>query len=218
MSTTATIEIFKPGTHTDMTGRTIDFDDAALSDIAANYTPDQHEAPLVIGHPATDDPAYGWVKGLRVENGTLLADLHQVDEGMADLVRRGTFKKASASFYLPGSRANPRPGQFYLRHVGVLGAQPPAIKGLRSLKFADALDGDYITFQEVFMSQQQEDIAAREEALRNREQELASQEAAFAERRAVLDRQATQARQGRIQSQVEELVASGRLPDRQWLV
>lgn len=65
------------------------------------------------------------------------------------------------------------------------------------------------------MSQQQEEIAAREEALRNREQALASQEAAFAERRAVLDQQATQARQGRIQSQVEELVASGRLLPRE---
>lgn len=215
MSTTdlATIEIFKPGTHTDMGGHSITFDDATLAAIAANYDATRHEAPLVVGHPATDDPAYGWVTGLRMENGRLLADLQQVDGGLADLVQQGRYKKVSPSFYLPDSRANPKPGQFYLRHVGVLGAQPPAVKGLRTLKFADALTGDFITFTEVSMSQ--EELAAREEALRNRESELATQEAVFAERRTALERGLAEARQTRIQQQVDGLVASGHLLPRE---
>lgn len=33
------------------------------------------------------------------------------------------------------------PGVYYLRHVGFLGAQPPAVKGLKPVEFADAEDG-----------------------------------------------------------------------------
>ena len=46
------------------------------------------------------------------------------------MVRAGRFKKVSASFYTPDSPHNPVPGVYYLRHVGFLGAQPPAVKGL----------------------------------------------------------------------------------------
>src|SRR3989338_3187372 len=32
-----------------------------LARIAETYNPELHEAPVVIGHPSTDDPAWGWV-------------------------------------------------------------------------------------------------------------------------------------------------------------
>ena len=51
-------------------------------------------------------------------------------------MRAGRYKKLSASLYSPSSPANPRPGTWYLRHVGFLGAQPPAIKGLAPVNFA----------------------------------------------------------------------------------
>jgi hypothetical protein len=40
------------------------------------------------------------------------------------------------------------PGVFYLRHVGFLGAQPPAIKGLKQAEFADADDCVTIEFSD----------------------------------------------------------------------
>lgn len=52
------------------------------------------------------------------------------------MVRAGRYKKLSASLYAPDSPANPSPGAWYLRHVGFLGAQPPAIKGLAPVNFA----------------------------------------------------------------------------------
>ena len=135
-TTNQKIAIFRTGTHTAMDGATLTFGDADLIAMAAAYNPDRHEAPLVVGHPATDGPAYGWVKGLSLDGGVLYADPQQVDPAFADLVRAGRYKKISASFYPPGAAGNPAPGGYYLRHVGFLGAQPPAVKGLKSAEFA----------------------------------------------------------------------------------
>lgn len=134
------IEIFRAGTHTDMRGITLDFSEADLSASAAAYDPAVSEAPCVVGHPKDNAPAYGWIKSLKVEDGSLVAEPHQVDAEFAEMVRAGRFKKVSASFYLPGAPANPVPGTHYLRHVGFLGAQPPAVKGLKPVEFADADD------------------------------------------------------------------------------
>lgn len=137
----AHLEIFKSGRHTPMTGQPINFSDADLAATVAAYDPGKHEAPLVIGHPAVDAPAYGWVKTLSFADGIMLAEPGQVDASFAELVNSGSFKKISASFYLPSAANNPVPGVFYLRHVGFLGGQAPAVKGLKSASFADAEEG-----------------------------------------------------------------------------
>ncbi|SFT73900.1 peptidase [Halomonas saccharevitans] len=134
------IEIFRPGTHTDMSGETIGFTEQQLRESAAAYDPALHEAPIVVGHPRHDHPAYGWVKSLAFAD-TLTAEPDQVEPQFAELVESGRFKKVSASFYRPDSPANPKPGVYYLRHVGFLGAQPPAIKGLKQIEFADGDTG-----------------------------------------------------------------------------
>lgn len=134
------IQIFKPGKHVASNGAELDFSESQLSASAAAYDPAKHEAPIVVGHPQHDAPAYGWVKTLSFADG-LDAEPHQVDPAFAEMVARGAFKKISASFYTPDSPSNPVPGVYYLRHVGFLGAQPPAVKGLRNPEFADAEEG-----------------------------------------------------------------------------
>ena len=124
------IHIFRPGRHTSMQGATIDFGEGDLIATAKAYDPTRHEAPLVIGHPRADAPAWGWVGGLTADGGGLFAAPRQLDPAFAEMVRAGRFKKVSASFYTPDSPHNPVPGVYYLRHVGFLGAQPPAVKGL----------------------------------------------------------------------------------------
>ncbi len=145
MSNPKSIHIFKPGTHTAMSGLALSFSEADLQASADAYDPAKHEAPLVVGHPKADAPAYGWVKGLAFNESGLQAEPHQVDAEFAELVSAGRFKKVSASFYTPDAPANPVPGVYYLRHVGFLGAQPPAIKGLKQAEFAD--DADCITIE-----------------------------------------------------------------------
>jgi len=146
-STAAPLHIFKPGQHTAMSGARLAFSETDLQATVAAYDPALHEAPLVVGHPKHDMPAYGWVKSLRFSEGDddLPAGMYalpaQVNPDFADMVAAGAFKKISASFYSPDSPSNPAPGVFYLRHVGFLGAQPPAVKGLRGPSFADGEEG-----------------------------------------------------------------------------
>lgn len=142
------IEIFRAGSHTAMNGVALDFSETDLAASAAAYDPAVHEAPLVIGHPKETAPSYGWVKGLAASGNSLAADCDQVNADFAEMVRKGSFKKISASFYPPTSPANPKPGTYYLRHVGFLGAQPPAIKGLAPVEFGEADDAVTIEFGE----------------------------------------------------------------------
>ena len=135
--TTKPIEIFAAGRHTATNGTVLDVSVADLADIAAGYDPAKHEAPLVIGHPKQDHPAYGWVKGLRVDGDRLVADADELDASFADAVAAKRYKKVSASFYLPDGQGNPTPGKMHLKHVGFLGAVPPAVKGLRHVSFAE---------------------------------------------------------------------------------
>ena len=98
-----------------------------LAEIAATYNKALREAPLTVGHPKDNLPAYGWVAKVYVNaEGNLAIDPEQVDPAFAEMVRAGRFKKRSASFYPPNAPHNPTPGRWYLRHVGFLGAQPPA--------------------------------------------------------------------------------------------
>lgn len=143
--TPAPIRIMKPGTFTDVKGKTVTFTPADLQQIVDTYDAAEYPAPLVVGHPKTDDPAMGWVKGLGLRDGEIVAEPDQVDPAFAEAVNAGRFRKISASFYSPTSAANPVPGGYYLKHIGFLGAAAPAIKGLGTVAFADGADDDTLT-------------------------------------------------------------------------
>lgn len=144
MDIASRLAIFRAGRHTAVDGRQLDFSATDLATIAAGYDAANDGAPLVVGHPQLDAPAYGWVKGLKVEDGVLYAEPDQVDAQFAEMVNAGRFKKISASLYLPDSPGNPKPGQLYLRHVGFLGAAAPAVKGLKAASFGE---GDSLTIE-----------------------------------------------------------------------
>ncbi len=135
-ATAPSIEIFRAGRHVDMSGREIEFTREDLAELASSYDPAVHEAPVVVGHPKTNAPAYGWVKRLTLDGDVLKAELGQLDPAFAELVEAGRYKKRSASFWLPKSKGNPTPGKLALKHVGFLGAVPPAVKGLKDVEFA----------------------------------------------------------------------------------
>lgn len=137
------IESLKPGRFTAMGGQVVEFSDADLTAMAAAYDPAVYRAPIVAGHPKHDDPAYGWVDALRYspETRRLLSIPGDVDPSFAELVREGKYRNVSLSVYLPDSPANPKPGVFYPRHLGFLGAMPPAVKGLREASLSDSEEG-----------------------------------------------------------------------------
>lgn len=135
------IEIFKIGKHTATNGQTLPFDETMLAAAVKGYDPKLHEAPVVVGHPKDNHPAFGWIDHLELKDGVVLAHPKQVDADFAELVEQGKYKKRSASWYLPDSPNNPKPGTLYLRHVGFLGAMPPAIKGLKDVQFSEQEQG-----------------------------------------------------------------------------
>src|SRR4051812_33078434 len=105
------LEIFRAGKHIASNGASFTFTEADLKATAAAYDPAKHEAPMVVGHPKGDGPAYGWTKALSFSE-TLLAIPDQVDPAFAEMVAAGRFKKISASFYAPDAPQNPVPGVF----------------------------------------------------------------------------------------------------------
>lgn len=104
--TAPTIRIFRPGTFTSVEGTEVSLGEAELQAIASAYDPAKDPAPLVIGHPKMDAPAYGWVKSLSIDDGFLVAHPDQIEPSFAELVREGRYKKVSAQFYPPKHPAN----------------------------------------------------------------------------------------------------------------
>jgi len=122
------IEIFRGGRQIDSQGLEHD-GDKIIDKAVSTFDASEHEPPVVIGHPKENAPAFGWVEGLKTDLNdgvkVLLARFKQVVPEFETMVEKGLFKKRSASFYKDGR----------LRHVGFLGAAPPAVKGLADMKF-----------------------------------------------------------------------------------
>lgn len=132
-----TFQIFRAGTFTSMGGKTLSFSESDIALIATSYSEARKPANLVIGHPNNDLPAYGTVKKLFDKGGKLYA-IADVGQSLIDMVKTGAYQKISAAF-IPIARS----GDWYLRHVGFLGAMAPAVKGMDSLKFAESANGDF---------------------------------------------------------------------------
>ncbi|MBM96594.1 MAG: hypothetical protein CMI09_12215 [Oceanospirillaceae bacterium] len=130
------IHIFKAGSHVSMGGDNLTFTEQDVANIAATYDPAKRPANLTIGHPGDNQPNMGAVVGLVARQGHLFAQV-QPNAELQRMVKAGEFKKISAAFYPPNSPENPVPGVYYLRHVGFLGAVPPAIKGLTDPEFSE---------------------------------------------------------------------------------
>lgn len=103
--------------------------------LAESYTGSGHDAPVVIGHPKDNSPAYGWVEALRETEGNLYADL-EVQDSLYDLIEKKVYPKRSVSFYLS------EPPLF--RHLGLLGGQPPQVKGLEDIQLSES-DSQLVT-------------------------------------------------------------------------
>ncbi len=133
------LEIFRAGDYGDK-GK---FAETDLEQIATDYNPALHEAPVTVDHTQSG-PAYGWVTSLRRQGDRLVARLHQLNEQFLQLLRAGAFKKRSVELY----RRFAHTGRPYLRALTFLGARPPAVKGLADVKFADTSDFIQLDYNE----------------------------------------------------------------------
>ena len=129
--------IFRTGTHTDSNGNEKTWTEKELDNIVEKYNPKEHESPVVIGHPGDNAPAYGWIEAVKREGDILYAKMKGLIPEFVEMLKTGMFKKRSISLYPDGT----------LRHVGFLGAMPPAVKGLPDFAFGDSA-GMTIEFEE----------------------------------------------------------------------
>ena len=192
---TSLLHIFRAGTYTAMSGQAVALSAADLAACARAYDPARHEAPLVVGHPLDNHPAYGWVAGLTANGEDLEAVPRDLNADFAAAVRERRYSKVSASFWPPTHPENPVPGVWSLRHVGFLGAAVPAVLGLRPVALASA-DAELITLE--FAAPEAESTPATEQPMPDQAPETAD----FAAREAALN-----ARETALKQQADALAA-----------
>ncbi|MDR0926153.1 MAG: hypothetical protein LBO69_00115 [Ignavibacteria bacterium] len=119
------VEVFKAGKHTDGAGITKDYSINDIELIADLYTKRIAEnatdaAPLVKGHPQSNEPALGWVRQLFRKGDKLVARISDIDTALYGEIQAGKYKNYSIAIS----------DDMSLRHIGIIGAVPPAVKGL----------------------------------------------------------------------------------------
>jgi hypothetical protein len=107
-----------------------------LDEAIASYKGDTDPAPLVFGHPESNDPAHGVIATLRREGNKLIAGLKDISADAIAGVRENRFLNRSIAFWHPDHSANPTPGKWNIRHLGLLGAASPGIPGMSKLSFS----------------------------------------------------------------------------------
>ena len=131
------VEVFQAGRHVDSKGRDAEFSQADLDQMIANHA--LGAAPAVIGHPKDNGPAFAKVEEYKRDGDRLFAKFTDVHPGFDAGVVSGAYYNRSLSVYQDKKHG------WRVRHVGWLGAAPPAIDGLEPLAFA-ADDADTFEF------------------------------------------------------------------------
>lgn len=200
------IEVLKAGTFTAKSGKPVSFTEADLDAIAAGYDAAKAPAPLVFGHPEDSDPAFGWAEEFKRKGDILMARFKDVPEAVKTLVKNGHYKKVSIS--LASDKTT-------VRHVGLLGAVPPAVPGLADVKFSagESLTIEMSTSQEEGMSIEalkkklEEEETARKAAEDRAKTAEDGKKAAETELSSIKD----EASKTAVETKIEELISKGRI-------
>lgn len=137
------VEIFKVGKWRDSLGRTVNADNAMVDQIVENFASlnsvPGFNVPIKLGHnDKVGEPAYGWVSELSNEQGVLTAAFEDVDPAIVDAVRKRSYNAVSIEL-APRVEYEGKTFRNVLSGVALLGAEWPAVKGLKPLsasKFA----------------------------------------------------------------------------------
>lgn len=120
------IDVCRTGTWRDASNREVEVTETMLDGYVERHG-SQDPVPVVVGHPAADAPAYGFVAGLRRTGDRLQARLRDLMPAFRDAVEAGRYSGRSVA--IAGGQ---------LRHVGFLGGRAPAVPGLAPTQFSAA--------------------------------------------------------------------------------
>ncbi len=118
------IDVCRTGTWRDAANREVTVTEADFDGLVSAYSA-QDPAPVVVGHPATDAPAYAWIDAVRRSGDRLQAKIRDVMPAFRDAVESGRYTGRSIAF--TGTS---------LKHLGFLGGRAPAVPGLAPTRFA----------------------------------------------------------------------------------
>jgi hypothetical protein len=210
-------KIARTGTFTAMSGTQVTITPEKLDELVQSYSLETYKPPLVKGHPKTEDPAYGHVSELKIENDILFAQFACVPDKVKKEVYEGRYLSKSISVF-PPKEGKP----WKLKHVGLLGATPPAIDGLGGIYFSEGEDGELcfatLTIEDDQMDEKDKKIAELELQLKTeqdaktaaeaaREKEAQARTEAEGKLAQSAEEQATAAREAK----VEKLIADGKV-------
>jgi len=133
------IEVFRSGEHVSSNGVKRTWTNEDLDQMVANHSA-ATAAPIVVGHPKHDDPAYGWIDELTREGDSLQAKFRDVNPAFASGVEDGAYRKRSVRIYKTADNT------MAIEHVGFLGAQRPAI-ALDAMNYSSAQADEVYDFE-----------------------------------------------------------------------
>lgn len=132
-----TAEIFATGTWGAMTGQRDTYTIADLDEMVRAFNelyPETHRPPLRLGgHDHTLAPAVGWVDRIWRDGEKLLAEFTDVPTVVFEAIQAGRYDSVSSGIHWNrkiGETVYPR----LLHHAAILGAEVPAVKGLKPLR------------------------------------------------------------------------------------
>jgi hypothetical protein len=128
MSKKVTMEVFRAGKQTDSAGNTKEWTKKDLDKIVSQFKELGEDVPATIGHNVKNKPAYGWFKSFYRKGKSLFGEMEDVVDEFGEMLKKKMFKNRSIAL---------RPN-LSIRHMAFLGAEPPAIKGMKDFAFSEA--------------------------------------------------------------------------------
>lgn len=139
---TIDVEIFRPGSWKGSV-----YSESDIDDLVSSYPSLDYKAPIKLGHDEVDGAeSWGWVQSLRKVGDTAVATISDIPKELLSKIAAKRYNAVSAEIFVNLKR-NDKLYRKALKAVAILGAQIPAVGGLRALsdslpKFsADESDG-----------------------------------------------------------------------------
>lgn len=201
-------EIFRAGDYGAKGGYT----EADLDLIVANFN-SSDQVPIVVGHPATDAPAWGWLAEVKRAGKVLMGKVGELHKDFATALAENKFRNRSVR--IARTAAGPK-----LLHLGFLGAVLPQVEGLKTAAFAgEGERTDYgFDLPEQADKPKEKTMLTDEQAaqlqadLKKAQDELAAEKAARATDKEAAEKKEGEAKAAEFAAWVEtEMVATGKL-------
>lgn len=133
------ITIAKAGNYRSSLNQPYSISSQDLDEYVESYDPKRYRAPLIFRHNnhgrsdvelAASKFAFGFPQKLKRVGDEVKAVFSKISPKAKQWIEEGNAIALSPSFYRPSSPYNPTPGKKSLRHIALLGAEPPAIAGM----------------------------------------------------------------------------------------